>query len=66
VAALAIAITGHTDAQVPQSMHLFASITHLPASPIDIAPTGHIAMQVWHPMQLFLFISYDIVGPWYK
>lgn len=42
--------TGHVSAQVPQSMHLSASISYLP-SPSLIASTGHSAAQAPHEMQ---------------
>ena len=38
--------TGQTPAQVPQEIHLEASISHLPSVFTEIAPIGHIAKQL--------------------
>jgi len=45
-----IASVGQTDAQVPQSVQVFASISNLP-SPSLMASTGHSSAQVPHETQ---------------
>ena len=56
-----MASTGQTRLQVPQSTHLFGSMTALPSLSKEMASTGQELTHIPQPTQIFLFTF--IVSP---